>query len=112
MSVRPRIAFGLHCARIVFSAFMLAAARRAMADVGDPQICTDHPWYPGELAFSDFKRLFVTQAERYKRAVGREPETEQEKALASWFWRNTHYAHGEEGAEDLWGTGFTKGDLR
>jgi hypothetical protein len=84
----------------------------AVAEVGDPQIHTDHPWYPGELAFSDFKRLFITQAEQYKRAIGRDPETEQEKALASWFWRNTHYAHGEEGAEDLWGTGFTKGDLR
>ena len=35
------------------------------------------------------------------------------RALASWVWRNTHYAHGEEGAENLWGKGFTKGgDLR
>ncbi|MBC7857000.1 MAG: hypothetical protein IAF94_26520, partial [Pirellulaceae bacterium] len=41
------------------------------------------------------------------------PKNDQEKALAAWLWRNTHYAHGEEGAEDLWGQGFTKGmDLR
>ncbi len=83
-----------------------------LADVGDPQIRTDHPWYPGELAFPEFNQLFATQAEQYKRAIGSEPKTDQEKALASWFWRNTHYAHGEEGAEDLWGKGFTQGDLR
>ena len=41
------------------------------------------------------------------------PKTDEDKALASWLWRNTHYFHGEEGAEDLWGQGFTKGgDLR
>jgi hypothetical protein len=91
---------------------LCVSARFAIAGVGDPQIRTDHPWYPGELAFSDFKQLFVTEAEQYERTVGHAPRNDQEKALASWFWRNTHYAHGEEGAEDLWGTGFTKGDLR
>jgi len=87
-------------------------AAALFAAVGDPQIATDHPWYPGELACSTFERLRTTQAAQYQRATGLEPKTDQEKALASWFWRNTHYAHGEEGAEDLWGTGFTKGDLR
>lgn len=43
----------------VFSAVALASA--AQADVGDPQIKTDHPWYPGELAFSTFDRLFATR---------------------------------------------------
>ncbi len=79
----------------------------------DPQIRTDHPWYPGELAMSTFERLFATQAELYKRVVGKAPETDEEKALASWFWRNTHYWHGTEGHEDLWGKGFQQGgDLR
>lgn len=83
------------------------------ADVGDPQIRTDHPWYPGELACSTFERLFATQADIYKRVVGVEPKTDEQKALASWLWRNTHYWHGEEGAEDLWGKGFTSGgDMR
>ncbi len=82
------------------------------AEVGDPQIRTDHPWYPGELACSTFDRLFATQAEQYERMTGERPEGEVGKALASWAWRNTHYAHGEEGAEDLWGEGFRKGDLR
>jgi hypothetical protein len=89
-----------------------AATSRMSADVGDPQVRTDHPWYPGELACSTFERLFATEAEQYRRMTGVEPRTDQEKALASWAWRNTHFAHGEEGAEDLWGTGFTKGDLR
>jgi hypothetical protein len=85
----------------------------ARADVGDPQIRTDHPWYPGELACSTFERLFATQSEVYRRVVGRAPVTDQDRALASWLWRNTHYFHGEEGAEDLWGKGFTRGgDLR
>jgi hypothetical protein len=84
----------------------------AFADVGDPQIRTDHPWYPGELACSTFERLFASEAEQYRRMTGTEPKTDEEKALASWAWRNTHFAHGEEGTEDLWGTGFTKGDLR
>src|ERR1700692_2030725 len=82
------------------------------AGVGDPQVRTDHPWYPGELACSTFERLFVTQAGQYQHTVGVEPKTDEEKALASWFWRNTHYAHGEEGTEDLWGAGFREGDLR
>src|SRR5687768_9818385 len=84
----------------------------AIGGVGDPQVRTDHPWYPGELAFSNFKRLFATQHEQFRRAVGVEPMSDEQKALASWFWRNTHYAHGEEGTENLWGTGFIDGDLR
>jgi hypothetical protein len=85
---------------------LLELAVPAQADVGDPQVRTDHPWYPGELACSTFERLFVTQAEAYRRATGIEGDSEQDQALAAWFWRNTHYWHGEEGAEDLWGKGF------
>jgi hypothetical protein len=97
----------------VLALFVSAAGiSRVRADVGDPQVRTDHPWYPGELACSTFERLFATQTEQYRRMTGLEPKSDQEKALASWSWRNTHYAHGEEGVEDLWGTGFTKGDLR
>ena len=79
------------------------------ADVGDPQVRTDHPWYPGELACSTFPRLFATQAEQYRRATGLAADTDEHKALASWMWRNTHFAHGEEGLEDLWGQGFRRG---
>jgi len=92
---------------------LLLFAADAKADVGDPQIRTDHPFYPGELACSTFDRLFATQADQYERVTGIRPASDEDKALASWFWRNTHYWHGEEGAEDLWGEGFNRGgDLR
>jgi hypothetical protein len=88
-------------------------ALSARADVGDPQVRTDHPWYPGELACSTFERLAATQADVYERVAGVRPTTDEQKALASWLWRNTHYWHGDAGAEDLWGQGFTAGgDLK
>jgi hypothetical protein len=91
---------------------MLLTAMLLLAQ-GDPQVKTDHPWYPGELAMSTFDRLFAHQAEIYTRVVGKAPESDEEKALASWLWRNTHYWHGTEGAEPLWGQGFQAGgDLR
>jgi hypothetical protein len=83
------------------------------ADVGDPQVRTDHPWYPGELACSTFERLFATQAALYERVTGIKPVTDEDRVLAAWLWRNTHYAHGEEGVEDLWGRNFAGGgDMR
>ena len=51
---------------------LIPAVAVAAAGVGDPQIRTDHPWYPGELACSTFDRLFATQAEAYKRVTGRD----------------------------------------
>lgn len=90
---------------VVFFLVGLAVVQ-ARADVGDPQIRTDHPWYPGELACSTFERLFATQAECYRRVTGVEPTTDEHKALASWFWRNLHYYHAEDGRQDLFGKGF------
>jgi hypothetical protein len=89
--------------------FILAFPVLGAAGVGDPQVRSDYPWYPGELACSSFDRLFATEVEVYKRVTGRECATDEDKALAAWLWRNTHYWHGEEGAEDLWGKGFGKG---
>ncbi|WP_145366811.1 hypothetical protein [Maioricimonas rarisocia] len=89
---------------------LLTVARPAPAGVGDPQLRTDHPWYPGELACSTFERLFATQAEMFERVAGHLPRSDQDRALAAWMWRNLHYAHGQEGREDLWGQGFRTGD--
>ena len=86
--------------------------RPAPAGVGDPQVGTDHPWYPGELAVSTFGRLAKTQADLFERVVGRRPGSDEDKALAAWLWRSTHYWHGEEGAQDLWDFGFTRGGER
>ncbi len=33
--------------------FSLAPTPGARAGVGDPQVATNHTWYPGELAFSE-----------------------------------------------------------
>ena len=91
----------------------LGVAVPVLADVGDPQIRTDHPWYPGELAISTFDRLFATQAETYERVTGNSVDSDEQKALASWYWRNTHYWHGEAGRRDLWDEGFDRGrDMR
>jgi hypothetical protein len=96
--------------RIVAALLLVAAT--AHAGVGDPQVRTDHRWYPGELACSTFDALFATQAALYEQVVGKKPVSDEDKALAAWLWRNTHYCHAEEGVEDLWGKGFTKGDVR
>jgi hypothetical protein len=84
---------------------LFAVLPAARGGVGDPQVATDHPWYPGELACSTFERLFATQAAVYTRVTGRPCVSDEDKALAAWLWRNTHYFHAEEGAADLWGKG-------
>src|SRR6187399_442193 len=109
-SAGSRLNLRLACLSAATSLAM--ATTPLVAGVGDPQIATDHPWYPGELACSTYERLFATQARLFEAVTGRKVTTDEQKALAAWMWRNTHYAHGEEGAEDLWGTGFKKSDLR
>jgi hypothetical protein len=100
--------------KIAAACFVAAAAVWSVPETraasGDPQVKTDHPWYQGELSCSTFDRLFKTQAELYKRVTGRDVSTDEDKALASWYWRNIHYAHGEEGKIDCFGGGFAKGD--
>ncbi len=92
---------------------LLCVSWRVFAGVGDPQVATDHDFYPGELACSTFERLFEEQRKQYARMTGVAVTNDHHRVLASWAWRNTHYAHGEEGAQDLWGKGFTGGgDLR
>ena len=70
------------------------------ASCGDPQIKTNHPWLPGELSCSTFERLFKTQEELYKRVTGRKVKTDEDKVLASWYWRNLHYTHFRDGRSD------------
>lgn len=79
---------------------LLAVACAALGEVGDPQLKTDDPWYPGELSCSTFPRLFKTEAEFYHRVTGLEVKTDEDKALAAWYWRNLNYWHGEEGQRE------------
>ena len=93
-------------------AAILAVAASARADVGDPQVKTDHPFYAGELSCSTFERLAATQAEMFERVVGTKPTTDEQKALAAWLWRSTHFFHCEEGRENLWGGGFKEDESK
>src|SRR3954447_14087117 len=86
----------------------LIAPPRAFAASADPQLKTDHPWYPGELSCSTFDRLFATQSALYKKVTGRDVTTDEDKALASWYWRNLNFAHGEEGRCDWFSEGKTE----
>jgi hypothetical protein len=88
---------------------LLLAPLAVRADVGDPQVRTEHPWYPGELACSTFDRLFATQAKAFHDVIGRSPVSDEDRALASWLWRNTHYAHAEAAGECLWTSEFAGG---
>ena len=48
---------------------VLSLTAQALADVGDPQVRTDHPWYPGELAISTFDRLCSRRKPRFTSAL-------------------------------------------
>ncbi|MFQ6048141.1 MAG: hypothetical protein ACE5K7_02125, partial [Phycisphaerae bacterium] len=82
---------------------------QAHAAVGDPQIMTDHPWFPGELSCSTVQRVIQAGYVQYRRVTGRDPVTDQDKALAAWYWRNTHFWHTEDARLDYWGSGFRDG---
>lgn len=75
----------------------------AASVLGDPQLMSDHPWFPGELSCSTFERLFATQASLYKRETGRDANTDQDRAIASWYWRNLNYYHNYTPREPYWG---------
>jgi hypothetical protein len=96
--------------RIAFAAIVLLVAGPAVAALGDPQLKTDHPWYPGDLAISTFDRLFATEAALYKRVTGKDVNSDEDKALAAFLWRNTHFAHAEEGRQDCFAAGFEKAE--
>lgn len=86
------------CRVCVLVCLSLAVAAHSSAcggtgGVGDPQLMTDHPFWQGELACSTFERLARNQADIYSRVTGRKADNDEDKALASWYWRNTHYFH-------------------
>ena len=79
-----------------------AAATGAGAGAVEPQVRTDHLWFPGELSCSTFERLFATQAKLYERETGRKADNDEDKALASWYWRNLHFYHLFDPEEPTW----------
>jgi hypothetical protein len=89
---------------------LLVTATSLRAQTGDPQVMTDHPWYPGELSCSTFERLFKTEAQLYKRVTGHEVKTDEDKAIAAWYWRNLNYTHSDDAKCDYLGKGFQQSD--
>jgi hypothetical protein len=100
----------LHRLAVIVLAAAALSGVPARADVSDPQVRTAHPWYPGELTCSTFDRLFASQAADYRRVVGVTPTADEQRALAAWFWRNTHYYHAMDARQDLFGVGFAHED--
>ena len=78
---------------ICLSFIILGTALVSDASVGDPQLKTDHIWYPGELAISTFPRLFAFQSSVYNRVTGRTCNNDEDKAIASWYFRNWMFYH-------------------
>ncbi len=88
---------------------VMAVCGQAPAGVGDPQIMTDHPYFGGELSCSTMRRTIETAYRQYRHRTGLEVVSDQDKALALWYWRNTHFWHTEDAYLDYWGTGFGDG---
>ncbi|HUW83759.1 MAG TPA: hypothetical protein VMZ31_13285 [Phycisphaerae bacterium] len=84
---------------------LLGGPSIVVAAVGDPQIMTDHPYFAGELSCSTVERTMATAFEQYRRRTGMQVESDQDKALAIWFWRCTHFWHTEDAHLDYWGSG-------
>lgn len=96
--------------RLAFMAASVLGSAAALAGVGDPQTKTDHPWYPGELSCSTWQRLFRTQNDLYTRVTGRKTDTDEDKALAAWYWRSLNFHHCTVAPEDLTDQGYGKGE--
>jgi hypothetical protein len=77
----------------VSTILLLLAASPGGANSVDPQLKTDHPFFQGELTCSTFDRLFKAQADMYGRETGRKADNDEDKAIASWYWRNLHFFH-------------------
>ena len=98
-----RQTFFLALAFLCAKPFILLAEEKDVPSVlGDPQLRTDHPWFPGELSCSTFDRLFETQAILYHKQTGRGVTTDEDKAIASWYWRNLNYYHALCPREPFW----------
>jgi hypothetical protein len=61
------------------------------AQVGDPELKTDHPYYPGELGLSTPARAVSTALSRSRGTLGN--STNRDKMIRLFLWRGEHYGH-------------------
>lgn len=73
------------CPAAIVLALAVLAGRFVLAEVGDPTIETNHPYYPGEGVFQT--------AESCVRFATRDAKTDHEKALALFNWILMHQWH-------------------
>jgi hypothetical protein len=69
----------------------VAVSARANAQVGDPQLRTDHPYFPGELALSTPARVIATALATPRGTLGN--GTNRDKLIRLFLWRAEHYGH-------------------
>jgi hypothetical protein len=71
---------------------ILLGVSQALAGVGNPQIRTDHPLYPGELAYSTMDRFAqsIIHSGDWGLGLG---DSERDVALKLWLWKITHTLH-------------------
>jgi hypothetical protein len=74
------------------AAVVLLGSSPAGAGVGNPQIRTDHPLYPGELAYSTMDRFARSIIDSGDLGMGL-GNSERDVALRLWLWKITHTLH-------------------
>ena len=79
-------------ARVLAGMLLVSSCATAMAGVGDPQIRTDHPLYPGELAYSTQERFARSIIDSGDWGLGL-GNSERDVALKLWLWKITHTLH-------------------
>jgi len=84
---------GKQAAVSAFVAFALVTASSAVAwaQTGDPQLSTDHPYYPGEGAISTPARAVAHALATPRGSLGN--STNRDKLIRLFLWRAEHYAH-------------------
>ncbi len=68
-----------------------AGALAAPAQAGDPQLKTDHPYYPGELGMSTPQRAVQTALSTPRGTLG--SSTNRDKMIRLFLWRAETFAH-------------------
>jgi hypothetical protein len=72
-------------------ALVVASSASAWAQTGDPQLSTDHPYYPGEGAMSTPTRAVAHALAIPRGSLG--SSTNRDKLIRLFLWRAEHYAH-------------------
>jgi MYXO-CTERM domain-containing protein len=77
--------------QISWALVVTALAPAARAQVGDPQLLTDHPYYPGEGAMSTPARAVKLAMDTPRGTLG--TGNDRDKLIRLFLWRIEHFAH-------------------